>query len=71
MSANRSNQRVIRRPPDASGAVDLNECPRFYRRCQCGRCAICGYAKHTAIHGPFFGQAPGSAPYGHTYAEDE
>lgn len=54
------------------GAVDLCSCPnRRYRlnrwRCDCGKCIVCGHQKHTAIHGPFYGQPPGSKPYGHEY----
>lgn len=56
-----------------SGAVDLDDCPdrkpRPARRtmCSCGRCAVCGHPKHTAIHGPIYGQPPGSRPYGHQF----
>lgn len=47
------------------GAVDFRECPR--RRCRCGTCAVCGYQKHTGIHGPIHDQPPGSKPWGHEY----
>lgn len=55
-----------------SGAVDLGECQfrRYYRAnygCRCGKCAVCGYPKHSGIHGPVFGQPPGSEPWGHEY----
>lgn len=49
-----------------SGAVDLKDCPNRPRRCRCGKCK-CGHQKHTAIHGPIYGQPPGSEPYGHEY----
>lgn len=56
-----------------AGAVDLNDClyTKFGRKCKCGYCVICGYAKHTAIHGPLFGQPPGSRPYGHEFVLKE
>jgi hypothetical protein len=61
-----------------SGAVDLSECPGRGRGrtrvgsigplwCMCGQCAICGYHKHTGIHGPLHGQPPGSRPFGHEF----
>lgn len=50
-----------------SGAVDLNECRRSVNRCTCGKCARCGFPKHMAIHGPKYGQPPGSEPYGHEF----
>jgi hypothetical protein len=54
------------------GAVDFNECPRSgYVRslnyCECGHCAVCGFPKHTTVHGPSYGQPPGSEPYDHQY----
>lgn len=36
--------------------------------CKCGKCAICGYPKHSGIHAPFYGRPPGSEPYGHEYS---
>lgn len=50
-----------------SGAVDLNECPNRVGHCKCGMCAVCPYPKHMAIHGPLYGQPPGSRPYGHEF----
>lgn len=53
-----------------NGAIDLTKCPQYVHRrrgCRCGSCAICGYPKHTAIHGPVNGGAPGSRPYGHQF----
>ena len=58
------------------GAVTYEQCPNgggiraFYRRypgCGCGKCALCGYPKHTAIHGPALGAGPGSQPWGHEF----
>ena len=38
------------------GAVDFSECPNKQwsnrGKCRCGVCRVCGFAKHTAIHGP-------------------
>ena len=55
------------------GAVTYEECPRGggtgTRGCLCGYCSTCGWAKHTAIHGPVMGQGPGSTPVGHEYAD--
>lgn len=57
------------------GAVDLTECPSIDRfnfgRCKCEPICVCGWRKHVAIHGPFFGQPPGSKPYGHEYKPKE
>lgn len=47
------------------GAVDLSECRDT--RCGCEKCAVCGFRKHTAIHGPLFGCPPGTRPYGHKF----
>ena len=52
------------------GATDPDECKtkRGYA-CRCGPvCAHCGFGKHAAIHGPYFGQPAGSEPYGHEFA---
>jgi hypothetical protein len=51
------------------GAVDLTQCPTRTRTglCKCGACLECGFPKHSAIHGPFLGQPPGSKPFGHQY----
>ena len=60
-------------PTDAErekrGAVDLSECPRKRNRCECGRCVVCGFQKHMAVHGPVFGAGPGSKPWGHEFAD--
>jgi hypothetical protein len=52
---------------DETGAVDLKAC--FYQRgrCRCGKCAICGHQMHMAIHGPSYGEQPGSKPWGHRF----
>lgn len=51
-----------------SGAVDLDACEtRRGQNCHCGTCAVCGYAMHMSIHGPLFGQPPGSKPFGHEF----
>jgi len=57
-----------------SGAVDLTECPKFKgysRSCNCGKCAVCGYSKHMAVHGPSYGQPPGSKPWHHEFVPKE
>ena len=59
---------------ELNGAVDIDACPiRRIRRntiqwsCLCGLCALCGFPKHSAVHGPHFGQQAGSKPYDHEY----
>jgi hypothetical protein len=50
------------------GAIDLAACPDRPKGCKCGpRCTICGFNKHMAVHGPFYGALPGSKPYDHQY----
>lgn len=52
------------------GAVDMSECPksgRTYDKCKCGYCLLCGNQKHTAVHGPLFGEPPGSKPFDHKF----
>jgi len=51
------------------GAVDFEECPSTARprHCKCGRCAKCGYPKHTSVHGPVLGAEPGSKPWDHEF----
>lgn len=54
----------------AKGAVDLDACPSRtpkLRRCRCEKCDVCGQPKHSAVHGPSFGDPPGSKPWGHEY----
>ena len=52
------------------GAVDFDECPARPGRCRCGRCAVCGYHKHMAVHGPALGAPPGSAAWDHDYVPE-
>lgn len=62
-----------------SGAIDFNECPYLQRAklrarsgtCRCERCAVCGHHKHTGIHGPRYGEPPGSEPWGHEFQPKE
>ena len=54
-------------PNATEGAVDFEECPYRANRCRCGLCAVCGHQKHTSVHGPFAGEAPGSKPWGHRF----
>lgn len=56
---------MTRKVEDEYGAVGLDECPTP-RKCRCGAC-ICGDQKHTAVHGPYYGQAEGSKPWGHRF----
>lgn len=52
------------------GATDGEACPTRRPRggCRCKpRCAVCGYGEHDAIHGPKFGEPPGSEPWGHQF----
>ena len=51
------------------------ECPRgtsFFRctcrSCRCGRCAICGFQKHMAIHGPK--EEGSSEPWDHEFVPE-
>lgn len=64
------------------GAIDFAECTtcsyredrsgkrRFYG-CRCGKCAACGLHKHIGIHGPLYGNPPGSKPFGHEFVPVE
>ena len=54
---------------DGLGAVDLEACPSrsMNHKCWCGKCALCGFSMHMAIHGPSYGAAPGTKPWGHEY----
>ena len=58
------------------GAVDLNErcdtASMISTRCQCEPgCATCGYGKHQSVHGPEYGQPPGSRPWHHEFVAGE
>lgn len=55
---------------DMTGAVDFAECGNR-RCCRCDICAVCGFSKHKAIHGPFMGEPPGSKPYGHRFVSKD
>lgn len=57
-----------------TGAADLKACPTKGQRgwCACGEpCVVCGYREHFAIHGPKYGQPPGSEPWGHEFKPPE
>jgi hypothetical protein len=47
--------------------VDLEECPDKPRRCKCGVCDVCGYAKHMAIHS----KCLDGRPWGHEFKAEE
>ena len=50
------------------GAVD-RRCPRTDRwgRCQCGTCAVCGYAVHFAVHMHTLGESIDGTPFDHAF----
>jgi len=55
-----------------SGAVLYEDCPTREtwtkrKRCRCGECQICGFPKHTAIHGPVNDGGAGSRPFDHEF----
>lgn len=58
---------------ETSGAVTYSQCPTGGgNRCRCGTCRICGFHKHTAIHGPGCDDPrPGTRPCGHVFAGPE
>jgi hypothetical protein len=61
-----------RKPPPLelqAGAVDIGDCQRKNKRrpCRCEPCTRCGYGKHTAVHGPKDGKAPGTEPWDHAW----
>jgi hypothetical protein len=37
------------------------------RRCRCGRCRVCGFQKHSAIHGGKAGHEGEPMVYGHEF----
>ena len=54
--------------------VDVSECPRHvdvYKRCRCGKCALCDWPKHTAIHAGILGDTTRELVYGHTFQPQE
>lgn len=67
---------AIKRPVPGK-AVEI-DCPNGYRwngkgplSCSCKpHCAICGYPKHDALHGPLLGKEAGSEPWHHEYKPD-
>ncbi len=60
-------------PRASEGAVDLTECQLRntgrWKSCKCEFCARCGQRKHVAVHGPFYGEPPGSKPWGHKFVD--
>lgn len=49
----------------------VGDCPRPTKRpglarCSCGRCAVCGYRKHTSLHMHLVDD-PGSPPFDHHF----
>lgn len=51
-------------------SLDIEQCPTRWGRgnnCHCDPCAVCGYRKHTAIHGAVHGEPPGGRPFGHEF----
>ena len=59
-------------PKPQLGAIDISYCPtKRETPCRCGPCEACGFGPHMAIHGPVFGQPPGSRPWGHMYQARE
>lgn len=51
------------------GALLPSACPSRdgMFRCRCGKCSVCRFPKHTAIHGPRQGEPAGSEPWGHQF----
>ena len=56
-----------------AGAIDLDACttrqgPWGPSLCRClPKCAVCRWGPHSGVHGPLYGQPPGSRPAGHEY----
>ncbi len=58
-----------------NGAVDISEGPEARARtqwgnrsvCRCEKCYVCGWGKHMVVHGPAYGEPPGSKPYDHEF----
>jgi len=65
----------FQRSNETSGASDFYKCPNRWTNsngsaglCRCiPKCEICGYGEHDGVHGPYYGEPPGSKPYGHKY----
>lgn len=53
------------------GATDISECPDRDTKytCRCVKCSVCGFGKHTAVHGPIMNGVPGGKPWGHKFQE--
>lgn len=62
------------------GAVDTSACKRLTRTgrlpgiggglCYCQpACAVCGQGIHAVVHGPEYGEGPGSRPWHHEYVK--
>jgi hypothetical protein len=49
------------------GAVDFEECAWGCNKCHHGKCKICGFNKHCAVHGPVYDELPGGKPYDHEF----
>ena len=67
----RADYRWMEERPVQGKAVDLDECPYRGTLCRCAYCVICKFGKHTAIHGPHYGEPAGSEPFGHEFKERE
>lgn len=49
-------------------AVDLDACTSRWGLCRCAMCAVCGFGKHTAVHGPYSrGGELINKPWGHPF----
>jgi len=62
--------RVVGQRGNHGRATDRRDCSSGFRRCLCGPCSRCSYAKHSAIHGPYYigsGDSLSSDPYGHEF----
>lgn len=57
--------------PDGK-AVRFEDCPYrdAYNRCRCGKCKVCGFPKHTSVHGGIIGDTTGK-PWGHAFVPIE
>ncbi len=65
-----TDHRTYWRKDQATGAVELNECPSR-GRCHCGYCAVCGWQKHMAVHGGIVGEPKNGRPYGHVFEAEK
>ena len=57
--------------PVPGKACDLDACPnktKLRGKCRCrDKCLICGGPEHISLHGPCYGQPPGSEPWHHEF----